>query len=186
MDFKPPKKKDLMCSLFVYGTLQSGMCNHHVLAKTGARLVGSGFTFLDDYVMYYLKAENGYPIALKAEALERKGHIKGELWRLPKLKMTALDEFEGAIPNGPYIRRMVDVLFSYEGNKTRPDRKYYQTTAWFYLGHRPNWKALLDAPETMLRAPFYKTNQEQMPYYAFTQFLTKYPFVAVTAREKGN
>jgi gamma-glutamylcyclotransferase (GGCT)/AIG2-like uncharacterized protein YtfP len=183
---KPMKPQNLMCSLFVYGSLKQEHENNHIIRKHGGKLIGKGWTNLSDYVLYYIKAENGFPVVLKAQG-EKPARIQGELYRVPRIKMQEIDGFEGVKGDnsGPYMRRMIDVSFYFLGHSTVKDKVPYTTTAWMYLGIRENWQDILAAKESIGIAPHYTMKREGISYYQFSKFLIKPPFEAVSAREKG-
>lgn len=82
------------CLLFVYGSLKRGRANHHELRA--AEYVADARTSSN----FALRVVAGYP-ALVPGSLS----IRGELFRIARTALPALDEFEGAT----YVRREIEL-----------------------------------------------------------------------------
>jgi len=76
-----------LTTLFVYGTLKSGMSHNHRM--TGQELIGS-FRTLPRYRLYACGWHPGL-----VEAPESGVAVEGELWRVDDRTLAELDRFEG-------------------------------------------------------------------------------------------
>jgi gamma-glutamylcyclotransferase (GGCT)/AIG2-like uncharacterized protein YtfP len=180
----PSPTKIPYCSLLVYGTLKEGHKNHYVLTRHGARKVGKGYTSSGNFTMYYLKGNTGYPIVLdgKEWPVARRGHVYGEVYRVPQIAMDELDTFEG----GGYRRELIDTTFHFLGTDTTPDKNWYCAKAWMYIGRYDTWKWMdpNGAPAAPL-APYYHSSKEKLYYFNYAKFLETPPFEAFTDKEQG-
>lgn len=86
-------------TLFVYGTLKRGCCNHGVLR--GAEFVGEAAT----EPAYLLVNCGSYPGLVRAANAQAGMAIRGELYRLDEALLAALDRFEG-VPS-EYVRETI-------------------------------------------------------------------------------
>lgn len=109
MSKKPPKGTMLV---FVYGTLLSGLRNHHILSSD------SRCTFVCNAITKktkFLVHNNSYPALLHKhfdtsyDLEKNKMHVIGEIWRVPNdLVLSRLDHLEGYNPQdvrGSYYLR---------------------------------------------------------------------------------
>lgn len=91
--------------LFVYGTLRSGECNHHLLETS--QLLGSHET-LPEYTLYDLGA---YPAVIEGHSA-----IQGEVYLIDDATLAEVDKLENVPVE--YRREQIDTPFG---------------TAWIYL-----------------------------------------------------
>ena len=114
-------------AVFVYGTLQSGHWNNHVLRRGKHQLVGTGYT-----VPKFLLFDGGFPkmahmpVHASLDILNKLtpllGHVRGEVWRLDDESLIECDRLEGH-PKF-YCREKIGVHL---------DGSAKPTTAWAYV-----------------------------------------------------
>jgi gamma-glutamylaminecyclotransferase len=80
-------------SIFVYGTLQRGRANHHVLADLGARFIRSALSIAPRTLVVL----GPNPPVLRADSTRDASAtcVRGEIHEIDDAALTALDIFEG-------------------------------------------------------------------------------------------
>ena len=132
---------------FVYGTLQRGFYNHHVLlggARGGggrgaaaSRFIGRARTadplplFVDSYFIPYLvnlpTADAPATTALTPPITEDYHRVEGELWDVSLETLALLDKLEG-VSASRYLRHLIEVELECNSNPTSTT-----TAAWTFL-----------------------------------------------------
>lgn len=113
--------------LFVYGTLRRGKSNHSLTQRTGIQYIGRGLTKANNYAMF----QSGVPVVLPIPEKSKipKGHIYGELYKVPTRYMPEFDALEG---NGTvYQRRKTRIQLAKEPHHNLEN---HEVTAWMYHG----------------------------------------------------
>lgn len=102
--------------VFVYGTLKSRCCNHHILAGIMPKYPPLKVVTKEKYPMY--KSERYFPYLEDQKGVGH--HIQGELWEIADSGADKLDAFEG-VPT-LYRRGKIDVL---HGDELHTDINVY-------------------------------------------------------------
>lgn len=163
-------QKTPLCTLFVYGTLKRNYTNHEILRNRGGIYTGTGYTTENTYSMFEFKGKLSYPVVfdtpLPPGILSKKGHIKGEVFRIPMIQMQQLDNFEGHT----YKRDLKPIAFHFPNDITHAKKKWYLTQAWIYVGLLNNWEQILRS-DTIETSPFFESKADKINYFYFTNRL---------------
>lgn len=106
-------------TLFVYGTLKRGECNHHNYLSDATF---EGEYYLEHYALYEL---GGFPGMVPDE----KGRVRGELYHISSEQLMAIDRLEG---EGRLYKRQVVEVKGVEDNVPYTNQAVY---AYVYLGN---------------------------------------------------
>ncbi len=107
-------------SVFVYGTLMSGMRNHSRLKDAGAKLLDSDSRLAGDFKMASHMTYNGIaPIVTTdndyGRCIIRSGIIRGELYEVDSATLSLLDQYEGH----PEVYERQRLTIDYNGKATK-------------------------------------------------------------------
>ena len=125
-----------MHTLFVYGTLLSGMTNNHFLA--GASFIGKART-IDKYTMY----TNG---AFPAITEEAKSQIIGEVYLVSEEEMESINRLEGYVPGrkgNHYECKKINVILD--------DDTTMHALVFYYKGKTPRFGGWKEVPDGNFR-----------------------------------
>ena len=114
--------------VFVYGTLMTGMRNHHRMEEDGIRLREAPVTLRGDYTMEVRRTSGGYlaPIIMENVPGDPRGIVHGELYEVDNTNLMRLDMFEGH----PDVYRREKVTVNYFPT---PNRKSKEIEVWTYV-----------------------------------------------------
>lgn len=144
--------------VFVYGTLKNGFCRHTVLKDSG-RLIGEGYTLDEDFIMYRMAKQYGFPIGMRTEFSSINGHLQGEVFLVRTKKLVELDFIES---NGTmYYREQIPIVVT-----TADTKKRATVNAWTFLGIPSYWKPKFIG-EVKICDLLRKNKDPQFKYYTF-------------------
>lgn len=87
--------------LFVYGTLKTGCCNHHILKPMVKKTISFSVVTVEKFPMY--KGDSYFPYLEFQPGIGE--HIKGHLFEIDECYLEKLDKFEGV----PHLYKRVDI-----------------------------------------------------------------------------
>jgi len=141
--------------VFVYGTLMTGMRNHHRMLNDGITLWGSKANLYGDFTMEARRTSSGYlaPIVMRNVPGDPHGIVNGEIYEVDNENLMLLDMFEGH-PD-VYRRERVTANYAKEGGDVG------EITAWSYIYKNGDYRLENAQPgdEKAVMKIFFNTNR---------------------------
>lgn len=111
--------------VFVYGSLKTGFCNHHVLEDSDSTFLGEAKTADESFLM---ASYGAYPAVFRTKA-NQGFSIAGEIFEVDNKGLERLDRLES---NGRfYQREQIDIVLDDDDDDGGFDEPVVQ--AWMYL-----------------------------------------------------